>query len=154
MLSRVTQSDYASDLLYILAIYFSKLSAVFLFLRLTPNKQHVRFCYSILGTSTVWVVAAIFMVAIRCQLSQPWVNDQHCVNIVRDLPAICDTHLTNGCLVFAMANHRRLRHPHGSCSFCHGHLSCSGSTNYASLQSLCRFSLCIPNTVSRRQSRA
>lgn len=88
VLSRVTQSDYASDLLYILAIYFSKLSAVFLFLRLTPNKQHIRFCYSILGTSTVWVVAAIFMVAIRCQLGQPWVNDQHCVNIVQDFPAI------------------------------------------------------------------
>lgn len=83
LLIHATQSDYASDLLYILAIYFSKVSAVYLFLRLTPNKQHVRFCYGILGTSTIWVVASIFMLALRCHLSQPWVNDEHCVNIVR-----------------------------------------------------------------------
>lgn len=88
MLSFATQSDYASDLLYILAIYFSKVSAVYLFLRLTPNKRHIRFCYGILGTSSIWVVASLFAAALRCQLSQPWVNDKHCVNIVRFPPIL------------------------------------------------------------------
>ena len=76
------QTDYTSDLLFILAIYFSKASAVFLFLRLTPNKHHVMFCWGIMATSTVWAVASIFAVALRCQLSQPWVVDEHCVNVV------------------------------------------------------------------------
>ncbi|MCJ1469213.1 hypothetical protein MMC07_007846 [Pseudocyphellaria aurata] len=76
----VEKTDYASDLLYILTIYLSKVSAVCLFLRVTPIKQHIRFCYGILGTSTVWVVVSEFMLALRCQLGQPWVNER-CVNI-------------------------------------------------------------------------
>lgn len=83
MLKPPLQTDYASDLLFILAIYCSKASAVFLFLRLTPKKHHVRFCWSILVTSTIWAVASLFAVAMRCQLSQPWVVNEHCVNIVR-----------------------------------------------------------------------
>ncbi|MCJ1269405.1 hypothetical protein MMC22_009297 [Lobaria immixta] len=99
----VEKSDYASDLLYVLAIYFSKVSAVFLFLRLTPNKRHVRFCYGILGTSTIWVVASIFAVALRCQLSQPWVNDEHCVNIFLRWQIIGAFDVLTEAALFAMA---------------------------------------------------
>lgn len=80
------QSDYAADLLYIITIYLTKASAVFLFLRLTPNKAHKIFCWTIMGTSTLWVILSIFIVALRCQLSQPWVMNEHCVNVV-SLPA-------------------------------------------------------------------
>lgn len=76
------QSDYAADLLYIITIYLSKASAVFLFLRLTPNKAHKLFCWSIMGTSTLWVILSLFLVALRCQLSQPWVVNERCVNLV------------------------------------------------------------------------
>lgn len=76
------QSDYAADLLYIITIYLTKASAVFLFLRLTPNKAHKVFCWTIMGTSTLWVILSIFIVALRCQLSQPWVVNEHCVNVV------------------------------------------------------------------------
>lgn len=76
------QSDYAADLLYIITIYLTKASAVFLFLRLTPNKAHKLFCWTIMGTSTLWVILSIFIVALRCQLSQPWVVNEHCVNVV------------------------------------------------------------------------
>lgn len=76
------QSDYAADLLYIITIYLSKCSAVFLFLRLTPNKAHKIFCWSIMATSTLWVILSLFIVALRCQLSQPWVVNEHCVNVV------------------------------------------------------------------------
>lgn len=76
------QSDYAADLLYIFTIYLTKASAVFLFLRLTPNKAHKLFCWTIMGTSTLWVILSVFIVALRCQLSQPWVVNEHCVNVV------------------------------------------------------------------------
>lgn len=77
------QSNYAADLLYIITIYLSKASAVFLFLRLTPNKQHVIFCWSIMTASTLWVVVSLLAIALRCQLSQPWVMDDHCKHVVR-----------------------------------------------------------------------
>lgn len=87
------QSDYAADLLYIFTIYLTKASAIFLFLRLTPNKAHKLFCWTIMGTSTVWVVLSVFIVALRCQLSQPWVVNEHCVNVVNFPAAALTTFL-------------------------------------------------------------
>lgn len=72
-------------MLFIFALYLSKASAVFLYLRLTPSKPHKVFCWSILGTSTLWVVASVLAVALRCELSHPWNILDHCVNIVRSI---------------------------------------------------------------------
>ena len=76
------QSDYASDILYLVAVYFSKASACGLFLRLTPNKHHVMFCWGILGASSAWLVASILAVAIKCRVSEPWVVNAQCSGVV------------------------------------------------------------------------
>jgi len=44
-----------------------------LFIRLTPRKDHKRVATGILGTVTVWLVVSIFLVALRCNLSHPWI---------------------------------------------------------------------------------
>lgn len=35
-----------------------------------------------MATSTLWVILSLFIIALRCQLSQPWVVNQDCVNVV------------------------------------------------------------------------
>ena len=77
------QSDFVSDIFYIFTLYLAKSSGVFLYLRLTPNKYHVRFCWAIFGASTLWALASILAVVIRCHGSTPWIMDEQCNNMVR-----------------------------------------------------------------------
>lgn len=44
-----------------------------LFVRLTPRKDHKRMAQGILLAVTVWMIASVFLVALRCDLAQPWI---------------------------------------------------------------------------------
>ena len=79
-----TQGSYASDILFIITLWLTKCSAAFLFLRLTPNYYHVLASRAILAATTVWAVASILMVALRCNLVEPWIFiNVQCTNLVR-----------------------------------------------------------------------
>lgn len=77
------QASYASDILYILTLWLTKCSVGFLFLRLSPDKNHNMMSNMILLASTVLMAISVFLVALRCDLAHPWIfiNGQ-CTNVV------------------------------------------------------------------------
>ena len=56
----------------------------FLFLRLSPDTKHRVTAYVIAGTATVLMVVSVFLAAIKCGSSQPWifVGEQRCDGMV------------------------------------------------------------------------
>jgi hypothetical protein len=61
----------------------SKACIALLFMRLSPGKNHIRASKIALISSIVWAVVSIFMVALKCNLSHPWVEyNQKCTNLV------------------------------------------------------------------------
>jgi hypothetical protein len=70
----VCQALYAADILYILSIGSSKGATVFLTYRLTKTKEHILASYALAVFVTLWTVASVFVVAIRDNHSQPWLN--------------------------------------------------------------------------------
>jgi hypothetical protein len=83
----VTQLGYSSDILYLVDLFLSKCSVCLLFIRLTSNNAHIKLFQALLGFTTVWMIVSVFIVALRCDLSQPWIQyDGSCSGLVR-LPA-------------------------------------------------------------------
>lgn len=78
------QALYAADVLYIPALAFSKLATLQLITALSPARRHKRVCYALCAVTTLWAVAGVFAVAIRCDLSEPWdaLTSQQCPDLV------------------------------------------------------------------------
>ncbi|KAL8923699.1 MAG: hypothetical protein Q9208_004451 [Pyrenodesmia sp. 3 TL-2023] len=64
---------YASDFFFLCTIWASKCSMALLYTRLTPRADHKRLALGIRVIVTVWLIMSIFLVALRCDLSQPWI---------------------------------------------------------------------------------
>ncbi|KAF2170387.1 hypothetical protein M409DRAFT_19210 [Zasmidium cellare ATCC 36951] len=62
---------YASDLLYTFTLGFSKLATLQLISALSPDKRHKRVCYGLSAFIALWTIAAIFTIALRCNLAAP-----------------------------------------------------------------------------------
>ena len=78
------QALYASDILYIITLWLTKCSIAFLFLRLSPDKSHKLVSNATLLVSTVLTVISILIVALRCDLANPWIFiDVQCPGLVR-----------------------------------------------------------------------
>lgn len=67
------QLSYATDFFFLFTVWASKCSMALLFIRLTPRKEHKRVATGILGVVSLWLVVSIFLVALRCNLSHPWI---------------------------------------------------------------------------------
>jgi len=81
-LPSIQKAQYADDILYIITLWLTKSSAALLFMRLTPNRHHVLAAKAVLAASTVWAVVSMFMIALRCQLTTPWMDyDGQCTNL-------------------------------------------------------------------------
>lgn len=75
---------YASNLFFVLALGFSKLSVGLLLFRLTSVRHHKIIFMGVLAFITTWTIAATFAVALQCNLSQPWITiGERCTNSVR-----------------------------------------------------------------------
>lgn len=58
-----------SDAIALIIIYLSKCCVVAIYLRLTPQKSHNRASWATLALSTIWVIPAIFVVLVNCELN-------------------------------------------------------------------------------------
>ena len=65
----------ASDIIALIIIYLSKCCVVAIYLRLTPQKPHNRASWATLALCTAWVIPAIFIVLVNCELNTPWRGD-------------------------------------------------------------------------------
>ncbi|CAF9920580.1 MAG: hypothetical protein HETSPECPRED_004291 [Heterodermia speciosa] len=64
---------YAADIFFLITMWCSKCSVALTFIRLTPQKKHKTVARGIMVATTVWLVLSIFLIALRCDLSQPWI---------------------------------------------------------------------------------
>jgi hypothetical protein len=55
-------------------VWLSKASAAFLFLRLSPKSRHVLASKIDAAIAAVTAVVSVLIVALRCNLSHPWIN--------------------------------------------------------------------------------
>lgn len=79
------QALYASDLLYILTLGFSKLATIQLISALSPDKRHKRVCHGLSAFVGLWTISAIFAIALRCNLRRPAsdLTSAQCPSLVR-----------------------------------------------------------------------
>ncbi|KGO47675.1 hypothetical protein PEX2_097600 [Penicillium expansum] len=63
------------DIIALIIIYLSKCCVVAIYLRLTPQKPHNRASWATLALCTAWVIPAIFIVLVNCELNTPWRSD-------------------------------------------------------------------------------
>ncbi|KAH8770203.1 hypothetical protein F5882DRAFT_411675 [Hyaloscypha sp. PMI_1271] len=82
-LVQLQKAAYSSELLYIITLWMTKCSVAFLLLRLSPQKEHKLATYSILASSTLFMIISVFILAFRCDVAQPWIfiNTQ-CTNLL------------------------------------------------------------------------
>ncbi|PGH00162.1 hypothetical protein AJ80_09215 [Polytolypa hystricis UAMH7299] len=78
----VQKTAFASDILYLFALYFTKCCIVTVFIRLTPKKRHNQGAFATLALSTIWLFIAILLISINCGLKMPW---QEVANLCHDM---------------------------------------------------------------------
>jgi hypothetical protein len=75
------QEGFASQIIYIFVILASKLSVLFLYLRLSPGGSHRIASWSLVALSCVWALVSVILIAIPCNPAQTYV-DADCTNRV------------------------------------------------------------------------
>ncbi|OGE51335.1 hypothetical protein PENARI_c013G10508 [Penicillium arizonense] len=93
-----------SDVFALIIIYLSKCCVVAIYLRLTPQKPHNRASWATLALCTAWVIPAIFIVLINCELNTPWRGDGgQCKNLFRRWQFIATVDVITELLLFILA---------------------------------------------------
>ncbi|RDW88000.1 hypothetical protein BP6252_00032 [Coleophoma cylindrospora] len=70
----ILKALYASDIFFVAALFFSKLSTAFLILRLTPGRGHFIAVWSAISLVGAWCLASLIILGIRCHPLQPWID--------------------------------------------------------------------------------
>ena len=75
---------YGSNILFLISLALSKASIGALLLRLCVDEKQRRYFIGALAFVGLWLVASIFVVALQCNLSQPWIlYREQCDSVVR-----------------------------------------------------------------------
>lgn len=79
----ISQLITTSDVFALIILYLSKCCVITIYLRLTPQKPHNRASWATLALCTGWLVPAIFMLLVNCELNKPWRTEGgKCRNLV------------------------------------------------------------------------
>ncbi len=70
----VQRMYYTSNLLFVLALGFSKSSVVFFLRRLTAAKHHKLVFDAVTVFIAAWTIGSFFALALQCNISRPWVS--------------------------------------------------------------------------------
>ncbi|PLB54841.1 hypothetical protein P170DRAFT_442837 [Aspergillus steynii IBT 23096] len=93
-----------SDILYLVAIYICKACVVGIHLRLTPQKRQARFAWATLALCTAWVVTAVLVIAVNCELNRPWKGTgAQCVDLLPRWQFIITIDILTELLLFSLA---------------------------------------------------
>lgn len=82
----ILQEGFASQLLYIYVLLVSKLSVLFLYLRLSPGGPHRIVSWTLIAASGLWALLATILIAVPCNPIQAFHDPQHCTNRVSPTP--------------------------------------------------------------------
>ncbi|KAK3705217.1 hypothetical protein LTR37_013378 [Vermiconidia calcicola] len=87
--SRAAKALYASDILYVVALAFSKLATLQLITALSPVRWHKQACLTLSLFTILWAVTGVVILSLRCNLSNPWQyledTSTQCSDLVRAL---------------------------------------------------------------------
>ncbi|KAK3353306.1 hypothetical protein B0T25DRAFT_207929 [Lasiosphaeria hispida] len=67
------KDGFAADVFYLLTLWLTKTSIVYLFIRLSPDRNHIRAAYVCLAAATLFLVVSVFTTCLRCNLAAPWI---------------------------------------------------------------------------------
>lgn len=99
-----TQLNYAANLFYVLALYASKASVVLLFKRIASGILKKKIAWVALGVVVTTGVISIFLCALRCDLSQPWIQwNASCDSLFAQWQAIIAFDIITEVMLFGMA---------------------------------------------------
>ncbi|CAN9266770.1 unnamed protein product [Alternaria sp. RS040] len=79
-LQQLGNEGFASQIIYIFVILASKLSVLFLYLRLSPGGAHRIASWSLVALSCVWALVSVILVAIPCNPAQTYTDADNCTN--------------------------------------------------------------------------
>ncbi|CAN9277481.1 unnamed protein product [Alternaria alternata] len=79
-LQQLGNEGFASQIIYIFVILASKLSVLFLYLRLSPGGAHRIASWSLVALSCVWALMSVILVAIPCNPAQTYTDADNCTN--------------------------------------------------------------------------
>ncbi|KAI4237843.1 MAG: hypothetical protein LQ349_001538 [Xanthoria aureola] len=97
---------YASDFFFLFTVWASKCSMALLFTRLTPRADQKRLALALRITVTVWLVLSVFLIALQCNLSRPWIfMDPHCTDAIVRWDIIGAIDIATEVALFGMAIH-------------------------------------------------
>lgn len=106
---------------------------LFLYLRLSPGRDHAVASWATIALSAVWAVVALILIAVPCNPSHFWPQgSERCSDIVCRLDV--NTIQSLIAAVYKMASHWRLGHHHRSFHLLHLSLSGSGSEHENEIQ--------------------
>ncbi|CAG8110830.1 unnamed protein product [Penicillium salamii] len=93
-----------SDIIALIIIYLSKCCVVAIYLRLTPQKRHNRAAWATLVVCTLWVIPAIFIVLVNCELNTPWRGGGgQCPNLYKKWQYIAAVDVMTEVILFILA---------------------------------------------------
>ncbi|KAF1831446.1 hypothetical protein BDW02DRAFT_54500 [Decorospora gaudefroyi] len=79
-LGKLGREIFAAQILYILTLLFSKLSILFLYLRLSPGGFHRTASLSLTALSSVWAILSVILISIPCNPTQSYTDAGNCTN--------------------------------------------------------------------------
>jgi hypothetical protein len=98
---------YADDIFYIAAVWTSKLSYAFLFARTSRDRTFLWTNRGLMAAIALTALAALLLVALRCDLSQPWLwfglNGPTCTTLFRHWQSIAALDIVTEVLMAIMS---------------------------------------------------
>ncbi|KAJ5737972.1 hypothetical protein N7493_001127 [Penicillium malachiteum] len=93
-----------SDAFALLVIYLSKCCVIAIYLRLTPQKPHNKASWATFALCTAWLIPAIFILLIDCELNKPWrLQGGHCHNLYKRWQFIAAVDIITELIIFVLA---------------------------------------------------
>ncbi|GKZ33080.1 hypothetical protein AbraIFM66950_002858, partial [Aspergillus brasiliensis] len=92
------------DILYLITVYISKCCVCGIYLRLTPQKCHNRASLATLALCTAWVIPAVFVIVVNCELNRPWKGSGgQCMNLPKRWQFIVALDIATELIIFGLA---------------------------------------------------
>ncbi|KAI6827228.1 hypothetical protein KC332_g7161 [Hortaea werneckii] len=97
---------YTSDLFYVFTIYGAKSSVILLYRRIAPDRAHSLVAWAGLSLTLLFGIISIFLVALRCDLSQPWLQyNAQCTSLSAQWAAVTAFDVISEALLVGMSVH-------------------------------------------------
>ncbi|KAJ5653133.1 hypothetical protein N7490_000136 [Penicillium lividum] len=103
-LSQIQTLIATSDVFALVVIYLSKCCVVTIYLRLTPQKPHNWASWATLALCTAWLIPAVFILLVNCELNRPWrIQGGQCRNLYQRWQFIAAVDVITEIILFSLA---------------------------------------------------